>query len=186
MPSLRGKLNPSYRHGHGAAGEETRIYLRHRNMILRCYCVTSKDYPSYGGRGITVCDRWHWGENGKSGFECFYEDMGDIPFEGATLDRIDGTKGYSKENCRWATVEEQANNKRTSRLLTIDGKTLTVKQWSRISGVGDKTILYRLKRNVPPEKAVFMKPDRSTALGERYEPDPEHQPVLQADQHQRI
>ena len=169
MPSLPGTLNPSYKHGHGSKGKESRLYLRHRNMIARCYYPTSKDYPKYGARGTTVCDRWRFGENGKSGFECFYEDMGDIPFDGATLDRIDGTKGYSKENCRWATLEQQANNKKTSRLLTVNGETLTIKQWSRISGVGDKTILYRLKHGVPPEKAVFMKPDRSTALGERHE-----------------
>lgn len=167
MPSLPGKSNPSYKHGHGSKRKESKLYLRHRNMIIRCHTSSAKDYPKYGARGITVCDRWRFGENGMSGFQCFLSDMGEIPFDGASLDRIDGKRGYSPDNCRWATVEEQANNKKTSKYLEIDGVSLSVKQWSRVSGVGDKTILYRLKKGVPPRQAVFDKPDRSKTLGER-------------------
>jgi hypothetical protein len=138
-------------------------------MIIRCHTPSAKDYPKYGAKGIFVCDRWRYGESGKSGFECFLADMGEAPFPGASLDRIDSSKGYSPENCRWATIEQQANNKKSNVFLEIDGQRMTVKQWSRVSGVGDKTILYRLRRGVDPKTAVFSKPDRSRKLGVNHE-----------------
>ena len=169
MPSMPGESNPAYKHGHGSKGKESNIYLRHRNMIIRCHTPSAKDYPKYGAKGIFVCDRWRYGESGKSGFECFLADMGEAPFPGASLDRIDSSKGYSPENCRWATIEQQANNKKSNVFLEIDGQRMTVKQWSRVSGVGDKTILYRLRRGVDPKTAVFSKPDRSRKLGVNHE-----------------
>lgn len=166
MASLKGESNPAYKHGHAIKGNYKGLYLRHRNMIIRCYSTACKDYVRYGAKGITVCDRWRKGEGDKSGYECFLSDMGSPPFEGASIDRIDTTKGYSPDNCRWATIEQQANNKVSNRFLEIDGKVLTVKQWSKISGVGDKTILYRLKKGVTPKLAVFTKPDKGRSLGE--------------------
>lgn len=73
------------------------------DMIRRCTHPHRPAYENYGGRGITVCERWKTYEN-------FVEDMGERP-EGLTLDRIDNNKGYYKGNCRWATDSEQANNK---------------------------------------------------------------------------
>jgi hypothetical protein len=71
-----------------------------------------------------VCGRW------LESFENFYADMGDRP-EGTSLDRIDNSKGYSPENCRWATPQEQQNNRRSNVLVTLDGETRTLKQWAR-------------------------------------------------------
>lgn len=107
-------------------------------MLERCYYKRSKCYGNYGGRGITVCHRW------RRSFEAFYEDMGQKPSKGHSIERVDNNRGYCKENCKWATVLEQANNKRTSRYLTFRGETKTMTQWSRATGIKKATIWYRL------------------------------------------
>jgi hypothetical protein len=157
MPSLKGSANPSYKHGYANRGKRPAIYIRFRNIVARCHQVTNKDYPKYGGKGISVCDRWRKGDGELTGFECFIADMGEPP-QGMSLDRIDNSKGYSPENCRWVNAQQQANNRKSNHILEIDGVCKTLAEWSRVSGVGSKTILHRLKhQGLSPKEAVFNK-----------------------------
>lgn len=164
MPALKGSDNPSFKHGYATRGRRPSIYYRWRSMIARCYAKGEKDYARYGAQGVEVCDRWRWGEGGRSGFELWLEDMGPPPFARASIDRIDNTKGYSPDNCRWATQVEQSNNRRSNRFVTARGQTLTIAQWARMVGIGPKTIRYRLEQGAAPEEAIFRVPDKGTKL----------------------
>ena len=94
-------------------------------------------YEAYGGRGITLCDRWH-------SFDNFYDDMAEGYSIGLEVERVNNDSGYCKSNCRWATPKEQANNRRSSRFFTINGVTKTLAQWCDESSVKPSTIRQRL------------------------------------------
>jgi len=116
-------------------------------VVQRCTNPNHAAYHYYGGRGIAVCDEW-------LSFENFYRDMGDKPSSYHTLDRIDNDGPYCKENCRWATKKEQANNRRSNVRITLYGKTQTLAQWSREFGLSHRTIGCRLKRGWSVEDAL--------------------------------
>lgn len=116
---------------HGRAG--TKLHRIWKGMKSRCYNPNSPRYADYGGRGITVCDRW------RESFENFYADMGDPP-PGATLDRKDNGKGYSPSNCRWSTRAEQNLNKRNT--VYVNG--VPLKTLAKQRGVSYSTLYYRL------------------------------------------
>lgn len=97
---------------HGAT--KTRELWAWDAMLRRCYNPNVVNFKYYGERGIRVCDRWRYGENGLSGYSCFLCDMGLRP-DGMTLDRINVDGDYLPENCRWATAKLQAQNKRARR-----------------------------------------------------------------------
>lgn len=121
------------------------------NMIQRWYNPKNKVYHNYGGRGIVVCDRW------RTSFEAFYQDVGDVPFEGAQLDRINNDLGYLKDNVHWATSSENLNNTRRTRYITHEGKRLSVSQWARELGIPRRTIAARWDSGKPPEVALAKK-----------------------------
>lgn len=87
-------------------------------MRRRCLYEKHPKYAEYGGRGITICDRWLHGEGGMTGFECFLSDMGERPV-GMSIDRADSDLGYLPSNCRWATDAGQSRNRRSS-VMTMD------------------------------------------------------------------
>ena len=113
-----------------------RVHSIWDGMLSRCLNQKAHGYERYGGRGITVCDRW-------LDFEEFFADMGH-PMPNQTLDRIDNDKGYCKENCRWATRHEQNNNTKANRFLTAFGQTKTIAEWARDQGIKYQTLYRRL------------------------------------------
>lgn len=119
----------SFIHGGAVRGAHTTTYKSWRYMRDRIF-----NDPDYAG--VVICDRWN-------AFENFLADMGNKP-EGKTLDRIDNSKGYSPDNCRWATPIEQANNKTTNVFVSFSGTTLTIAQWATKLGIPYKTLYSRL------------------------------------------
>lgn len=124
----------------------TSTYAVWRSMLARCMNPKAKDYPRYGGRGITVCERWRT-------FENFLADMGERP-AGLTLEREDGSRGYEPRNCKWATPTEQARNRRTNVMVTHNGVVATVAEWAERTGLERKTIEYRIRAGWDHSKAV--------------------------------
>lgn len=118
--------------------EKTRVYSAWREMMRRCYNTKSNTYERYGNRGITVCDEWHDINN-------FLKDMGQ-PQKGQSIDRIDNDKGYSKENCRWATSREQARNRRSNRLIEYKGKIKPLIEWAEIYQIDYQLLWQRITK----------------------------------------
>lgn len=131
---------------HGMHG--TPAYYSWAAMMSRCLNVAHPRYCDYGGRGITVCERW-------LKFENFFADMGKRP-KGKTLDRINNDGGYELSNCRWATLVEQNNNTRQNRRITYQGETLNITQWSERTGLKLLTIHMRLKRGWSIQDALTV------------------------------
>jgi len=113
----------------------------------RCYDTDDKDWPNYGARGITVCDRWHH-------IEAFVADMAGSYSPGLEIDREDNDGPYEPGNCRWATDNQQAANKRTNRVIAVRGEHRVVAEWARRAGVTRTTVLDRLNRGWNPEEAA--------------------------------
>ena len=124
-------------------------YSSWTRMVQRCTNRNSDRYVYYGARGITICARWL----GPDGFVNFYADMGPRP-PGLTLERKDNMRGYEPGNCVWATDEDQQNNKQNNHWITAFGKTMTLAQWSRETGIGADTISARRHQGWSAERAV--------------------------------
>ena len=133
---------------HGMCG--TSEYEIWKGIKKRCCVEDYIEFPQYGGRGITMCDEW------KESFEAFYRDMGPRPSPEHSIDRRDNNKGYSKENCRWATLVEQANNRRDNLYFDFDGDRKTLTEWCREFGLNYNRIRYLiLKKGMSFEDAIY-------------------------------
>jgi hypothetical protein len=113
--------------------------------------------PLYGGRGISICERWEKGESGKSGFMCFVEDMGPRPSSTHSIDRINNDGNYEPNNCRWATPKEQARNRRQNIFIDVSGTRLCLKDAVPIlnPSISYDRVLGRIERGWPILAAIF-------------------------------
>lgn len=140
---------------HGAhRGRFESEYIVWSGMLTRCNCPTQPSYPRYGGRGISVCERW----SGRDGFAHFRVDMGLRPSPRHSLDRIDNDGNYESGNCRWATASEQAMNRRTAHIIEANGVRRHIGEWANELGVSVTTIYGRLRRGWSPALAVTTPP----------------------------
>lgn len=130
---------------------ESRPHYIWRSMRDRCLNPNTKSWARYGGRGITVCQRW------EESFDNFWEDMKDGYEPHLQLDRKDNDKGYNKNNCRWVTPIENARNKSNHRYLQFGSEELTLSEVSEKLNISDDTILWRIK-NGWPEHAILSEP----------------------------
>lgn len=133
-------------HGHVRGNVKSKTYGSWAAMLSRCYQPSNPAFAHYQKLGITVCSRWRTGEGGKGAFECFLADMGERPSKEMTIDREDNDGHYGPDNCRWATRQEQANNRRTNKLFEYQGRTVTFADLVRETGMDKEFLRHRLLR----------------------------------------
>lgn len=137
---------------HGAFG--THLYRAYTNMKTRCYNPHYYLYRHYGGKGITVCQEW-LGNNGFENFRSWALQNGYS--EELSIDRIDNALGYSPQNCRWVGMRTQQNNRTNNRMITANGETRTMAEWSRVSCIPYATIQSRLMSGWDEAAAVTVR-----------------------------
>jgi hypothetical protein len=137
-----GKLNS--RHGLS----KTQEYASWNAMIQRCYNSKLDCWDRYGGRGITVCERW------RNSFEAFLADMGTRPSPRHSIERDDTDGNYEPGNCRWATCKEQQRNRSTNLVLEFRGVVHTAVEWSEILGIKHSTLRARIRKGWSAERAL--------------------------------
>lgn len=133
----------------------TREYSTWCGVIQRCTNPNNPFFEYYGGRGITVCERWR-------DFSAFYADMGNRP-DGTSIDRIDNNKGYEPGNCRWVDKVAQQNNLRSNRKIEFNGKTQSVSMWARELGIKVGCLRTRISRGWDPQEALSRKPQKRSS-----------------------
>lgn len=144
------------RHGHGGVNR-SKEYISYHNMIARCCKPWNKRYKDYGAIGIGVCERW-------MKFQNFIDDMGPCPNE-MQLERVDNTKGYSPENCIWATRKQNMRNRRNSKVWMVNGVEYeTASEAAEVNGVSSHTIIAWCQgrtaagRHYPPKNNCGVRP----------------------------
>lgn len=151
-------------HGRGstATGRVDPVHQAWSHMIQRCTNPKDPRYPSYGGRGIRVCDRW------RASFADFLADVGERPSSEHSIDRKDNDGNYEPGNVRWATRLEQANNQRSNRRITMNDVTRTLAEWCAIRGVPVRLASQRLARGWTPERALSITVENTRPMNEAF------------------
>jgi hypothetical protein len=127
-----------------------RLYWIWSDMRQRCANSNHRQFADYGGRGVTVCDRWQV-------FANFKHDMGERP-DGLSLDRRDNARGYGPDNCRWATRQEQNSNRRNCIMVDCDGERVTLKEACRRRGLTYRPIVKRIQNRGWPVSLALSTP----------------------------
>lgn len=132
----------------------SRLYSIYKGMKERCNYKKHKEYSEYGKRGITVCKEW------GNDFMNFYNwAMANGYKDNLTIDRINNNKGYSPENCRWATYKEQCNNTRKNNFITYNNQTHSLTEWAEILGIKRSTLSSRIHRSNWSIEKAFTSPE---------------------------
>lgn len=135
-------------HGHARDSGWSPEYSAWVNMIARCTNPRQPCYPRYGGRGITVCERW------RNSFEAFFADMGPRTSNKHTLERNNNDAGYAPDNCEWATRAKQARNRSSTRFIEFGGECLCVADMAVKHGLNPLTLRARLRLGWSVERAL--------------------------------
>ena len=142
--ALKTKRQGNYRHSgnpkHGLYAENPNLFNTWQTMKSRCENPNRDKYKDYGGRGIRLCEEWHKAEN----FVRWALANGYEP--GLQIDRIDNDGDYCPENCRFVTPKQNSRNRRNTKILTVNGETKCVAEWSEVVGVSQYTIHWWIKK----------------------------------------
>lgn len=145
-----------FKHGHASNGSPSPEYSVWIGIKFRCLNANCAAYHLYGGRGVSMCGRW------INSFANFLADMGPRPSRKHSIDRFPNNNGnYEPGNCRWATASQQQRNRRDSRLVTCNGRTLQIADWADILGVPFHALIDRLKRHAPEDAFAMPYKPRS-------------------------
>lgn len=145
-------------------GWNSPTYRSWLSMRHRCHTPSRDSYKYYGAKGIIVCERW------RESYDDFLQDMGPrLP--GTTLDRINSEGNYTPKNCRWATLEQQAENKKSTKRLTFNNQTLSIKEWAKRLSISPATIHGRIYAGWTIEKTLSVPLTNPLMMSEHRERD---------------
>lgn len=139
-----------FKHGHAKLKNQSHTYQVWSQMIQRCLTPSNKSFKNYGGRGITVCERW-------KDFKNFVSDMGEKPSD-LCLDRIDNDGNYELGNCRWTTRKQQNRNTRSNRIFTINGVTGCMAELCEHFAISIQTVSVRINGLGWKPESAFLTP----------------------------
>ena len=141
-------------HAHTHGMTRTRLYNVWNDIKMRCYQEKNNNYSGYGGRGITMCDEWHYSFESfmKWAYENGYDE--NAPRGKCTIDRKDTNGNYEPSNCRWVDAKTQANNRRSTILYEYNGELHNITDWSEIVGIGRTTLQFRISNGWTMERAL--------------------------------
>lgn len=147
----------NFKHGAAPRGTKPPEYTALRNMLSRCYNPLSPHFDRYGGRGIAVCDRWRFGENSLTGFECFFADIGPKPDKSYSVDRFPDPDGnYEPGNVRWATQTQQVRNSTNATKIQLDGHSMSISDAAETVNVPYRLLQGRLRRGWDVDKSISV------------------------------